>query len=119
MNADPITRFEDKYIPEPNSGCWIWLGATWRSRGGIRGRFFSSGAWKLAHRSAYEILVGAIPAGLLVCHRCDTPLCVNPDHLWLGTHNDNMADMAAKGRRATGRTGKLRAGDCLSQPKTA
>lgn len=55
-----------------------------------------------AHRVAYDLLVGEIPAGMHVLHRCDHPWCVNPEHLFLGTHQDNVADMVAKGRNRPG-----------------
>jgi hypothetical protein len=78
--------------------CWVWTGGT---VGGGYGRF---GRGKvLAHRHAWEITNGPIPDGLDVLHRCDNPPCVRPDHLFLGTHTDNMRDMFTKGRRATKR----------------
>ena len=90
-------RFENKYTACPMSGCWLWMDAPHPDFGygciNVPGR----GVIK-AHRVAWELFVGPIPEGLFVCHHCDTPPCVNPAHLFLGTHQDNMRDMHAKGR---------------------
>lgn len=61
-----------------------------------------NGKYRLAHRVAYELFIGPIPEGLVVCHRCDIPLCVNPSHLFLGTPMDNQRDKIKKGRQAKG-----------------
>jgi hypothetical protein len=93
----------DYYLIERANGCIEWRGATVKSnrRETHRyGRFTRDGVKKLAHRVAFERVNGPIPNGLEVLHRCDNTLCCNPNHLFLGTHADNMKDMADKGRAA-------------------
>jgi len=88
-------RFYAKTTPEPNTGCLLWTGAT--DACGY-GRFSLNGRNGSAHRIAYELSVGEIPNDLHVLHHCDIPSCVNSEHLFLGTHHDNMGDAAVKGR---------------------
>jgi len=81
-------------MPEPNTGCFLWTGTTTGGYGRVR----RGKRTHYAHRVAYELLVGPIPEGMCVLHRCDTPPCVNPAHLFLGTIADNNQDMVQKGR---------------------
>lgn len=96
-----MTVAENRFWAKVRKGddCWEWTGRPYSTGYGM--------AWVgnrriLAHRYAYQAEVGPIPDGLFVCHRCDNRLCVRPDHLFLGTLQDNHADMVAKGRIAKG-----------------
>lgn len=80
----------------PAGECWIW-GGSYNLRG--YGQMSFNGRSRLAHRLAYQFAIGEIPAGLCVCHHCDVKGCVRPDHLFAGSHSDNMADMRSKGRQ--------------------
>jgi hypothetical protein len=96
------TRFESKYIPEPNSGCWLWLATNVRNGdASTHGQFWvgtrKNGTMKLAHRVSYELYVGPIPEGMNVNHRCDTASCVNPDHLQIGTQAENVREAVERG----------------------
>ena len=100
-----VDRLMEKTIPEPNSGCWIWLGVVRNSGYGLIGvgsDVDGTRTMKSVHRVAYEEFVGEIPTGLYVLHRCDNKLCVNPEHLFVGTQADNMRDMHIKGRNYWG-----------------
>jgi hypothetical protein len=82
-------------IPEPNSGCLLWTAAA--SNSGY-GTLSVNGKTVSAHRYAYALTFGAIPHNFHVLHKCDTPICINPQHLFLGTDKDNGHDRARKQR---------------------
>ena len=91
--------FEEKYIPEPNSGCWIWMGSL--NAGGY-GEFRYGTKSIKAHRYSFFFHKGPISHGKFLLHSCDMRSCVNPDHLRVGSHVDNMSDMVKRGRSPRG-----------------
>jgi len=95
MDQQQLTRFFKKV--RKTDSCWIWTGALSDCDYGL---FGIKGQMLYSHRLMWEHHHGPIPEGLFVCHDCDNPSCVNPEHLKLGTHQDNMDDMKRKGRGA-------------------
>ncbi len=96
MSAPLLDRFMACVEPDLNTGCWLWSGAyrdTTRRYGGLKINYRTH----RAHRVSWMLFRSGSPA--MVCHRCDTPLCVNPDHLFAGDARANVADMMAKGRK--------------------
>lgn len=95
MHKDgPVPRYQPELGP-----CWLWTGATDEyGYGRFRPDPKKKSKWKKAHRYSYELKYGAVTAGKLVCHHCDNPPCINPDHLFTGTHKDNHDDAISKGR---------------------
>jgi hypothetical protein len=87
-------------VDRSGDGCWPWTGNLHPGSG--YGRFWLNGRLWRAHRIAYELTYGPIPAGLMVCHTCDNPPCCRPEHLFPGTSLVNMQDKMAKGRGNTG-----------------
>lgn len=99
---ESIERFLASIEPITESGCWIWMLRLAKESG--YGEFHFYGTTELAHRVSYKLFVGDIPSGLFVCHKCDVRECVNPNHLFVGTHRDNMRDMVRKGRGKRGKS---------------
>lgn len=93
MATQSVTeRFRNKVVK--GKSCWVWAAGV----SGGYGTFSVNGQMVAAHRYSYEQANGPIPDGMKVCHHCDNMLCVNPEHLFVGTQGDNMRDMRAKGR---------------------
>lgn len=96
--GDLATRFWAKV--QKTASCWLWTGAQVPLGYG----YIGEGGYKVhrAHRLSYEWRFGPLPSGAVICHRCDNPACVNPDHLFRGSQKDNMQDAKSKGRTTQG-----------------
>ena len=95
---------KDRLLAKRNvtdNGCWEFTGWCNNKGYGMIGKGARSEGLVLCHRASYESFIGPIPEEKMVLHKCDNTKCFNPDHLFLGTHQDNMNDMASKGRRVS------------------
>lgn len=95
LKMNLMSRFEKFVMPEPNTGCHLWMGAL---RGKGYGSFSIGNKDHIASRVAYELYTGHIPENMVVCHSCNQPSCVNPNHLYIGSYSDNTQQAVRDGR---------------------
>lgn len=105
MPTEPYSESDEKRFWErvrKSDACWVWVRGCFAGKYSY-GAFRAAGKLRKAHRVSWELANGRpIPPGLMVCHRCDNPPCVRPEHLFLGTNQDNQRDASAKGRSPFG-----------------
>jgi hypothetical protein len=97
----PLGNAWRKHVVCADDGCWLWTGSGADHQG--RGRVWIGGRLVLMHRAVWQHLHGPIPADMYLCHHCDTPACVRPDHLYVGTPKDNVRDMLNRKRHGAHR----------------
>ncbi len=102
-------------IPEPNSGCRLWLGKVHKTSG--YAQIWHQGRHRNASRVAHEVWIGPIPEGKMVCHHCDMPACIEPTHIYAGTALDNHNDMVRRGRQKLNISGLKAYTDAKRKPK--
>lgn len=101
INDDVRRRFWNKVDVRGHNDCWLWRGST-RGDGSYGIAFVANTVRVASHRLAYALLNDGCDKDVVICHECDTPLCVNPRHLRAGTQGENIRDMTAKGRGICG-----------------
>lgn len=103
MDTSDIKRFWNKVDKKQPYDCWKWLGKARCGKSGFYGQFWLKGKNATPHRVSYELAFGEYDKSMHVLHKCDNPICVNPNHLFLGTNEDNIKDKMSKGRWKGGR----------------